>query len=60
MGRDDKQKTRDKNKATLPQTPANDIAGPNNEDLEFANEVGELYDFEQKPGFGPTGVEKKR
>lgn len=60
MGRDDKQKTRDKNKATLPQTPANDIAGPNSEDLEFANEVGELYDFEQKPGFGPTGVEKKR
>ncbi|MBU8905810.1 YfhD family protein [Desertibacillus haloalkaliphilus] len=58
MGRAHDQRPRDKNKATLPQTPRRDIA-KTNDDLELAKEVNELYDLEAKPGFDVTAAKRK-
>ncbi|WP_179295639.1 YfhD family protein [Bacillus sp. FJAT-45350] len=58
MSRARKQKARDKNKARLPQTPDKDKL-TSNDDLELAKEVADEYQYEQKPGFPVTGVDKK-
>ncbi|MDQ0255684.1 hypothetical protein J2S74_003066 [Evansella vedderi] len=58
MGRARKQKARDKNKQTLPQTPRKDIA-TTNEDLEVAKEVDDLYELKARPGYSPTKVIRK-
>ncbi|WP_139193733.1 YfhD family protein [Anaerobacillus alkalidiazotrophicus] len=58
MGRARKQKARDKNKQSLPQTPKKDIA-TTDDDLEFAKELDDRYQFESQPGFGPLGVNRK-
>ncbi|WNF37228.1 YfhD family protein [Bacillaceae bacterium IKA-2] len=57
MGRARKQKTRDKNKNSLPQTPQKDIA-TDDQDLELAKEMN-LYDLKGKLGFPPTEVDRK-
>ncbi len=59
MSRARTRKPGDKNQKTLPQTPRKDIA-TSNDDLELAKEVASEYQFEQKPGFPPTAVEKKK
>ena len=59
MGRARKQKTRDKNKNKLPQTPRRDTA-TNDDDLEFAKELDEVYELKAKPGFVPTEVDRKQ
>ncbi|MFN7252029.1 MAG: YfhD family protein [Anaerobacillus sp.] len=43
MGRARKQKTRDKNKNSLPQTPKKDIA-TTDDDLQWAKEIDGRYD----------------
>jgi hypothetical protein len=60
MGKADNQKTRDKNKAKLPQTPGKDIVQGAREDTEFANELNDRYELERKPGFAATGVKRKK
>ncbi|WP_100831894.1 YfhD family protein [Alteribacter populi] len=60
MGRARKQKTRDKNKQSLPQTPKKDIAGnQRQEDVELAEEVDDLYELKARPGYVPTEVNRK-
>ena len=58
MGRARKQKTRDRNKNSLPQTPRKDIA-TDDQDLEFAKELDDRYELKAKPGFPPTEVDRK-
>lgn len=58
MGRARKQKARDKNKNSLPQTPQKDIA-KDDQDLELAKELDDLYELKAKPGFPPTEVNRK-
>lgn len=58
MSRARKQKARDKNKQTLPQTPRRDIA-TSDEDLELAKELDELYELKARPGHPPTKVIRK-
>ncbi|MCD8501974.1 MAG: YfhD family protein [Bacillaceae bacterium] len=58
MGRARKQKTRDKNKNSLPQTPKKDIA-TDNSDLEIAKELDEVYELNAYQGFEPTEVVRK-
>lgn len=58
MGRARKQKTRDKNKNTLPQTPKKDIA-TDDQDLEFAKELDDRYELNAYEGFEPTEVDRK-
>lgn len=57
MGRARKQKARDKNKNSLPQTPRKDIA-TDDQDLELAKELN-LYDLKGKLGFPATEVKRK-
>lgn len=57
MGRARKQKTRDKNKNKLPQTPRREIA-TDDSDLEFAKELDEVYDLNAYQGFEPTEVNR--
>ncbi|MGC4379059.1 YfhD family protein [Fictibacillus sp. Mic-4] len=59
MGRAHKQRiTRDKNKSSLPQVPRANLVSTDSEN-EFAKELDDRYEFEVKPGFGPTGVRRK-
>ncbi|ADU30593.1 YfhD family protein [Evansella cellulosilytica] len=58
MGRAHKQKARDKNKQTLPQTPKKDIAR-DEQDLEVAKEVDAIYELHSNPGYSPTKVMRK-
>ncbi|WP_248929645.1 YfhD family protein [Paenibacillus hamazuiensis] len=58
MGRDDNQYTRDKNKQASPQAPRREMASQQ-PDTEWANELGEKYELETRPGFPPTGVRRK-
>jgi hypothetical protein len=52
--------TRDKNKAKLPQVPRNNIVQTDDqEQYEIAKELDQKYNLEVKPGFGPTGVQRK-
>jgi hypothetical protein len=51
---------RDKNKASLPQVPRSNIVQQGDqEEVEFAKELDQKYEFEVKPGFSPTGVRRK-
>ncbi|MBU9712145.1 YfhD family protein [Evansella tamaricis] len=59
MGRAHKQKARDKNKQKLPQTPQKDIAA-DDQDLELAKEVDDLYELKARPGYSPTEVRRKK
>lgn len=58
MGRARKQKARDKNKNSLPQTPQKDIA-KDDQDLELAKELDDRYELKAMPGFPPTEVNRK-
>lgn len=59
MGRDDhNRKMHNGNNSQLPQTPASDkFRG--NDDVELAEEVDALYDFEVSPLLGVTGARRK-
>ncbi|WP_184664180.1 YfhD family protein [Texcoconibacillus texcoconensis] len=59
MGRARKQKTRDRNKQDLPQTPRKDIV-TDDQDLELAKELDKQYDLKSKPGFSPTEAMKEK
>jgi hypothetical protein len=58
VGRAHGQKTRDKNKAKLPQVPRSQIV-KDDEEIEIAKELDAQYELERKPGFPPTGVKRK-
>lgn len=59
MGRDDhNHKMHRGNNYKLPQTPVNDVSH-GRDDVELAEEVDELYNFEVTPGLGVTGVQRK-
>lgn len=59
MGRDNHNSKRSKNKKDLSMTPKRDIA-TDDSDLEIAKELTDMYNYEVKPGFVPTGVERKK
>lgn len=59
MGRDDhNRKMHDRNNPKLPQTPVNDVSH-GHDDVELAEEVDALYNFEITPGLGITGAQRK-
>lgn len=58
MGRGNNRRTVDDNETQMPQVPKNMI-GQNGDDIELANELGDRYVLERKPGFPATGVERK-
>lgn len=59
MGRDDhNRKMHRGNNGQLPQSPHKSDRRTG-DDIELANELGDRYKLEVKPGFGPTGVERK-
>jgi hypothetical protein len=59
MGRDDhNRKMHNANDPQLPLTPGNDTS-TGRDDVELAEEVDELYNFEITPGLGVTGASRK-
>lgn len=59
MGRDDhNRKMHDGNNPQLPLTPAKDTS-TGRDDVELAEEVDQLYNFEITPGLGVTGASRK-
>jgi hypothetical protein len=61
MGRGNNRRQVDNNESQMPQVPKYDIKnGSGGDDLEIANELGDRYVIERTPGFGATGVSRKR
>lgn len=58
MGRGNNRRTVDDNETKMPQVPKYDIK-KSGDDIELANEMGDRYVLQKKPGFGPTGVRRK-
>ncbi|MGG1574807.1 YfhD family protein [Fictibacillus sp. NRS-1165] len=57
-GNSHKQPARDKNKATLPQVPKNEIVHDSKE-VELAIELTSHYELKSRPGFDPTEAVRK-
>ncbi|MCI3920127.1 hypothetical protein MO973_07775 [Paenibacillus sp. TRM 82003] len=60
MGRGHNKQSVDNNESRMPQVPGYDVR-PRGEgaETEFAEEAEALYRVERKPGFAPTGVQRK-
>ncbi|WP_199617069.1 YfhD family protein [Paenibacillus alkalitolerans] len=58
MARGQNRRTVDNNESQMPQSPKYEIR-KRGDDIEIAQELGDRYKIEQKPGFPPTGVTRK-
>jgi len=60
MGRGQNKQSVDNNEYRMPQVPKYDTRERGSaEDTEFAEELGDRYAVERKPGFPATGVRRK-